>query len=147
MTDTIQSNPRANPSAVEARKGEMARIAEEADAKEAEALASAEAVGDTTAECRQVRVMTLDEVAAVLGISRNSAYEAAKRKEIPTIRIGRRWLVPRDALNRLLSGSDDSGRAHRVTQAEDAEQLWLPLPLPMQTKATRQNRALPNAGA
>src|SRR5262249_6565995 len=124
--------------ALEARKAEMARVAEEAHTK---------AVGDAKAECPKVRVMTLDEVAAVLGISRNSAYEAAKRKEIPAIRIGRRWLVPRDALDRLLAGSDDSGRVHRVTEAEDAKQLWLPLPLLRQTKAIRQNRALPNAGA
>ena len=51
------------------------------------------------------RVKTLDEVASLLRISRGSAYEAAKRKEIPTIRIGRRLLVPCDALERLLSGS------------------------------------------
>ena len=53
----------------------------------------------------ECRVKTLDEVAALLRISRGSAYEAAKRKEIPTIRIGRRLLVPSDALERLLSGS------------------------------------------
>jgi excisionase family DNA binding protein len=51
------------------------------------------------------RVMTLSEVAALLRISRGSAYEAAKRKEIPTIRIGRRLLVPDEALQRLLSGT------------------------------------------
>jgi excisionase family DNA binding protein len=51
------------------------------------------------------RVKTLNEVAALLRISRGSAYEAARRKEIPTIRIGRRLLVPSDALERLLSGN------------------------------------------
>ncbi len=50
------------------------------------------------------RVITLTEVASLLRISRNSAYEAARRKEIPTIRIGRRVLVPSDAFERLLSG-------------------------------------------
>ena len=49
-------------------------------------------------------VMTLAEAAAKLRISRNSAYEAARRNEIPTIRIGRRILVPADAFERLLSG-------------------------------------------
>ena len=49
--------------------------------------------------------LTLSEVAALLRISRGSAYEAAKRKEIPTIRIGRRLLVPSDALERMLSGN------------------------------------------
>ena len=50
------------------------------------------------------RVVTLNEAAKMLRISRGSAYEAAKRKEIPTIRIGRRLLVPAVALERLLAG-------------------------------------------
>jgi excisionase family DNA binding protein len=50
------------------------------------------------------RVVTLNEAAQMLRISRGSAYEAAKRKEIPTIRIGRRLLVPAAALDRLLAG-------------------------------------------
>jgi excisionase family DNA binding protein len=60
------------------------------------------------------RVKTLDEVASLLRISRGSAYEAAKRKEIPTIRIGRRLLVPCDALERLLSGDTDESERGRV---------------------------------
>ena len=59
----------------------------------------------STANRLEGRVKTLDEVASLLRISRGSAYEAAKRKEIPTIRIGRRLLVPTDALERLLSGN------------------------------------------
>ena len=58
-----------------------------------------------TAKQHEGRVKTLNEVAALLRISRGSAYEAAKRKEIPTIRIGRRLLVPSDALERMLSGN------------------------------------------
>jgi excisionase family DNA binding protein len=50
------------------------------------------------------RVVTLAEAAKILRISRGSAYEAAKRKEIPTIRIGRRLLVPAAALERMLAG-------------------------------------------
>ena len=41
----------------------------------------------------------------MLGIGRNAAYAAAQRGEIPTIKIGRRLLVPRAALDKLLSGS------------------------------------------
>jgi excisionase family DNA binding protein len=59
----------------------------------------------STANRSEDRVKTLDEVASLLRISRGSAYEAARRKEIPTIRIGRRLLVPCDALERLLSGN------------------------------------------
>ncbi len=42
------------------------------------------------------------ETAAILGLSKASAYDAAKRGEIPTIRIGRRLLVPTAALRRML---------------------------------------------
>lgn len=44
------------------------------------------------------------------GISRNSAYEAARRGEIPTIRIGNILRVPIVALERMLdeAGSRDS---------------------------------------
>ena len=54
------------------------------------------------AEERQT--LTVVEAARVLGIARNSAYEAARVGLIPTIRIGRRLLVPRAALERLLAG-------------------------------------------
>ena len=52
------------------------------------------------------RVVTLTEAAHILRISRGSAYEAAKRKEIPTIRIGRRLLVPLAPLERMLGGNE-----------------------------------------
>jgi excisionase family DNA binding protein len=62
------------------------------------------------AAANQGRVKTLNEAACLLRISRGSAYEAAKRGEIPTIRIGRRLLVPSDALERLLSGTSTEPR-------------------------------------
>jgi excisionase family DNA binding protein len=49
---------------------------------------------------------TLTEAAARLGISRALAYEAAHRGELPVRRIGRRLLVPRAALARLLDQDD-----------------------------------------
>ena len=58
-------------------------------------------------------VLTLSEVAALLRISRGSAYEAAKRGEIPTIRIGRRLLVSREAFDRLLATGELENRAQR----------------------------------
>jgi excisionase family DNA binding protein len=45
---------------------------------------------------------TVTEAAKLLGISRASAYEAAHRGELPVRLIGRRMLVPRVALLRLL---------------------------------------------
>jgi excisionase family DNA binding protein len=37
-----------------------------------------------------------DQVAAVLGISRANAYTLLRREDFPTLRIGKRMLVPRD---------------------------------------------------
>lgn len=45
---------------------------------------------------------TIAEAAQLLGISRACAYEAAHRGELPVRMIGRRMLVPRAALLRLL---------------------------------------------
>ena len=47
--------------------------------------------------------VTVEEAAALLGISRNLAYELVGRKELPSLRLGRRVLVPRRALDRLLN--------------------------------------------
>lgn len=45
------------------------------------------------------------EAASILGLGRNAAYQAAKLGEIPTLRIGKRLLVPRVALDKLLNRS------------------------------------------
>lgn len=50
--------------------------------------------------------MTVDEAAAALGISRAHAFNSVTRNQIPHIRIGRRILIPRAALERMLSGGD-----------------------------------------
>lgn len=49
------------------------------------------------------KVITVPEAGEQLGLGRNAAYEAAKRGDIPTVRIGRRLLVPRDAIDQLLA--------------------------------------------
>ena len=53
---------------------------------------------------------TLNEAARRLGISRALAYEAAQRGELPVCRIGRRVLVPRAALLRLLGDGTPGSR-------------------------------------
>lgn len=47
---------------------------------------------------------TPKEAFAALGLGRNSGYEAIKRKEIPSLRIGRRILIPRAWLERVRNG-------------------------------------------
>lgn len=44
------------------------------------------------------------ETGRILGLGKNATYAAAERGEIPTIKIGGRLLVPREALEQLLSG-------------------------------------------
>ena len=48
--------------------------------------------------------VSIKEAAAILGIGLVPAYQAAQRGEIPTVRFGRRILVPKKALERLLDG-------------------------------------------
>lgn len=49
-------------------------------------------------------VLTVDETARYLRISRALAYAAARRGDIPVVRIGRRLLVPREQLLAWLDG-------------------------------------------
>ena len=53
----------------------------------------------------QRQTYTIEETAKILGLGRSSAYAAAARGEIPTLRIGRKLLVSRKALERLLAGN------------------------------------------
>ena len=46
---------------------------------------------------------TIPEASRILGIGRNSAYEAARRGVLPTISFGRRLVVPDIALRHLLA--------------------------------------------
>jgi len=52
------------------------------------------------------RTRSIGEAANILGISRGGAYLAAKRGELPVLKIGKRLVVPDAALERLLDGAD-----------------------------------------
>ena len=49
--------------------------------------------------------VTISEAAKILGIGRNQAYEAAKSGTLPVIRFGKRLVVPKAGLERLLQGA------------------------------------------
>jgi excisionase family DNA binding protein len=51
------------------------------------------------------QVCSVEEAGRVLGIGGSAAYEAVRRGEIPAIRLGRRIVVPRAALERMLGGA------------------------------------------
>lgn len=57
----------------------------------------------THADDRQT--YTVAEVAKILGIGRNTAYDACNTGEIRTIRVGGRILIPRAAIDELLTGN------------------------------------------
>ena len=54
--------------------------------------------------------VTIAEAADRLGIGRSLCYELARQGELPTIRLGRRVLVPLKALEALIDGEEQSER-------------------------------------
>ena len=46
-------------------------------------------------------------VAKLLGLSRNAAYQACLRGDIPCLRIGKRLIVPKVQLQKLLEGNGE----------------------------------------
>ena len=55
-------------------------------------------------------MLSVPEIAVVLGISRAAAYELARSKDFPSLRIGTRIVVPKDKfiswINRKVEGKD-----------------------------------------
>jgi excisionase family DNA binding protein len=46
--------------------------------------------------------MTVEEVAEILGTGRTATYDAVRRGEIPSIKVGRKLVIPTAAVRRLL---------------------------------------------
>lgn len=59
--------------------------------------------GEKGAEKVERLTLTIEEAAHLLGIGRGLAYEMARCGKLPVIRFGRRLLVPRVALEKLLN--------------------------------------------
>lgn len=66
--------------------------------------------------------ISVEQAGELLGVSRRSAYRAAERGQIPTVRIGRRLLVPTQRLLALL-GLDTPSPAMFSTTLETAKAL------------------------
>jgi excisionase family DNA binding protein len=60
----------------------------------------------TPTRADQRLTISVEEAGRLLGISRGLAYELVNRGDIPSVRLGRRILVPRRALDRLLDLPD-----------------------------------------
>lgn len=63
-------------------------------------------VSQQTKETVDRLCLSIPETARMLGISRGLAYELARSGQIPVLRLGKRLLVPKIALERLLSQPD-----------------------------------------
>ena len=61
-------------------------------------------------------VLTVEEAASILRISRGLAYEAVRNGELPSIRISRRILVPRERLMELLAPAEPEALADATAQ-------------------------------
>jgi excisionase family DNA binding protein len=59
----------------------------------------------TTPDEDKSLVYTVPEAGALLRLTKNRAYEAAKRGDFPTIRIGKLIRVPKAALHALIDGA------------------------------------------
>lgn len=57
--------------------------------------------------------LSVKAAARILGLSRASAYEAVRTGQIPSLRFGKRIVIPRAALNRMLSQADNCKADHR----------------------------------
>jgi excisionase family DNA binding protein len=59
-------------------------------------------------------IITIPSAAKMLGISRGLAYQLARQDKlpIPTIRLGRRMVLSRKAVENLLSGNSKSGSSN-----------------------------------
>jgi excisionase family DNA binding protein len=54
--------------------------------------------------------LRVEEAAKMIGISRNTAYELVKQGKIPSLRFGRRIVVPRHRLEEILEGDNYSSK-------------------------------------
>lgn len=67
--------------------------------------------------------VTVEEAARVLGISRAFAYVLVKNEELPSVRLGRRVVVPRRALERILEADDANPKGPAIGRPTTAERL------------------------
>lgn len=58
----------------------------------------------TTKDKPQRKTLSVDEVAAELGVNRNTVYKAIETGQIPAIQVGRLVLIPKRWLERALDG-------------------------------------------
>lgn len=61
-------------------------------------------------------VLSVEEAAELLGLSRGAAYAGVRSGDIPAVRVGRRWLVPRARLLELVGAPEMREAGFTATQ-------------------------------
>jgi len=67
---------------------------------------------------RNSSVYTVDQVSEILGISRTSAYKAVHNGEIPSIRIGKRILIPKSEVKYIVNTATAIQLGDRVSMTD-----------------------------
>ena len=62
--------------------------------------------------------ITVKEAAQRLGIGINQAYEACERGDLPNIRLGKRWIIPRVAFEAWLIDCANAPKTNQATRID-----------------------------
>ena len=65
------------------------------------------------------KVLTVKEVAKQLGLGINQTYAACERGQIPSMRFGRRWVIPQSAFEKWLLESPEYLKSFDSTGATE----------------------------
>jgi excisionase family DNA binding protein len=60
--------------------------------------------------------VTVEQAGELLGISRALAYELVRRGQLPSLRLGRRVVVPREALLAMIRGESGPTSSGSITR-------------------------------
>jgi excisionase family DNA binding protein len=70
-------------------------------------------------DINQPLTLTVEQTAKLLGIGRSTAYELVRTGDIPSLRLGRRIVVPRAGLVDLLRSMAERGQKSERARDED----------------------------
>ena len=64
-------------------------------------------IGGEKLDKERALTISVERAGELLGLSRNSVYAAVRNGQLPVLKIGKRLLVPKIQLDRLLAGNRD----------------------------------------
>lgn len=66
------------------------------------------------------QTITVEELAEALGVGRNMGYDLVRTRKVRSVRLGRRIVVPRTEVDRLLAGEALAGNSQLQQDGADA---------------------------